>query len=351
MQRTVSFHPIDPEFFDGLIQPLVAGRKVNPEMFLEIALPLRRTIWHAARYKAALRLLLEQIEPPPPPAEGTMWEKVRARLERFDHRPEPVVRLVAANIEPDLHLDGRPFLITEGSSDRVGSVADDYLEARNDRDVEELLQQQLTRVDPLLAREVQPEDFGDPSADAHYRRDLLDLLKQLHDLANAARQDDTWGSPRGGREPAREVLGRELAWRAVLLHSRAVPFWIGKDVDGLDAVSRAAGFDSPSFLAPAWPLFSEVVDEFPVLKASLGIDLRDDQSIGAYVPPDDVEDLIQFLNASGASIIRVATRQGEGDTCKTLLRKIRECAHYAQRHGAGFLEATGIAPPSPENEE
>src|SRR4030095_13753045 len=37
MTGYVSFHPIDLAFFDELIAPLVAGRKVNPEAFLQRA--------------------------------------------------------------------------------------------------------------------------------------------------------------------------------------------------------------------------------------------------------------------------------------------------------------------------
>ena len=35
---------------------------------------------------------------------------------------------------------------------------------------------------------------------------------------------------------------------------------------------------------------------------------------------------------------------GEGAAATTLLRQIRECAVYAQRHGCGYLEASGVLP-------
>ena len=37
----------------------------------------------------------------------------------------------------------------------------------------------------------------------------------------------------------------------------------------------------------------------------------------------------------------------EGTTCATLLRKIRECAAYAERRGVGYLEARGVPPAGP----
>ena len=39
-----------------------------------------------------------------------------------------------------------------------------------------------------------------------------------------------------------------------------------------------------------------------------------------------------------------AGRAGEAEACTTLLRKIRECARYAESHGMGYLEASGIPP-------
>jgi hypothetical protein len=55
--------------------------------------------------------------------------------------------------------------------------------------------------------------------------------------------------------------------------------------------------------------------------------------------------LASFLDANGARIIRAAAQHGEGPTCTALLRKIRECARHAERHGFGYLEASGIEPP------
>jgi hypothetical protein len=43
-------------------------------------------------------------------------------------------------------------------------------------------------------------------------------------------------------------------------------------------------------------------------------------------------------------MIQVATRHGEGPRCTQLLRKIRECLRFAERHGIGYLEASGIHP-------
>jgi hypothetical protein len=62
-----------------------------------------------------------------------------------------------------------------------------------------------------------------------------------------------------------------------------------------------------------------------------------------------VPELVDFVTRNGARIISAATKQGAGPECKTLLRKIRECAGYAQRHGFGYLEASGV--PEPDHSE
>jgi hypothetical protein len=344
MKGLVSFHPVDLEFFDGLIAPLVAGEKVNPEFYLEIALRLRETVWLNQRYLAALDALRERIEPPAAPAAGTVWEKVRTRLERFDHRPDPLVQTVAQKIDPDVHLHGRPFLITEGSADVVGSVADEFLEADDEDSVRALITVQLMRVSRELPRELAPAEFGELPPKMAFRSELLGSLKEIYDIAQAARKDEHWGRASGPRKPAAEVLAQELPWRAVHLHSRAVPYWIARDVDGLATVCRAAGVKPPDCLVSANRLVAGALEPFSELAPSPGNELDEGTAIGGFVAPANIDELLAFLNAEGSRIIQAATRQGVGSTCSNLLRKIRECVHYAARHGAGYVEACGIEP-------
>ena len=54
-----------------------------------------------------------------------------------------------------------------------------------------------------------------------------------------------------------------------------------------------------------------------------------------------VGQLLTFLGDHGARIISAAARGGEGAMATALLRKIKECAVYAQRHGFGYLEGSG----------
>jgi hypothetical protein len=344
MQGYVSFHPVDLKFFDRIVEPLVAGEKVNPENYLDTSNRVRTAARESLRYKLALEMQFELLQPPPPPAEGTMWQKVRARLERFDFKPDPLAVAVGQNVEPDLHLHGRPFLITEGSADRVATLVDEYLRADGEPAVKALILEQLVRLDKSLGGKIEPADPGHFKAEMVHRRELLASLKVLFDLPEAARQDAAWGRLGSDRRPAAEVLPEELPWLAVYLHSRAVPFWIGRDVDGLETVCRSAGVEPPGSLAPAWRLFSRSSEEFPQLRDALGFELKKRRDVGAFVTPEEVPELLSFLNTEGSRIIQIATQHGEGTTCATLLRKIRECARYAEQHGMGFLEASGIRP-------
>jgi len=98
-------------------------------------------------------------------------------------------------------------------------------------------------------------------------------------------------------------------------------------------------------LVPAWRLFAGACEEFPDLKTSLRLEIESARGVGAFIAPEDVPRLLDFLNAEGARIIEAASRNGEGQACTLLLRKIRECAAYAAKHGLGYLEASGILPP------
>ncbi len=344
MQGTISFHPIRVDVFERLIEPLVGGEKVNPEDYLDAALGLRQATWHAQGISAALERVLKEMKPPPLPSAGTAWEKIRARLERFDHKVDPLARLASRLVEPDLHLRGRPFFITEGSVQRVADVVDDYLAAGDGPAVESLAREQLIRLDRELGKQLVSEEVPPLPPAMSYRSELLRSLQELHDLARAARRGTSWGAALDVREPALGVLVRELPHRALWFHSRVVPFWTAENVDGLETVCRAAGVLPPPCLLSARSLFARTCGEFPALGDALHVELDSDRDLGAFVAPRDVPELLDFLTLQGGRIIQVATRHGAGDVCASVLRKIKECAAYAARHEMGYLEASGIGP-------
>lgn len=349
MKGFVSFHPVDLAFFDECIAPLSAGRKVNPEEFLAAAGRLRRHGWIARRFAVAVDTLARAAEAPKADANGNLWQRLRTNLERIDYKPDEAARRAARTIDPDLHLDGRPFFIAEASAERVAAAVDAYVAAADDDAVETIARDQLARMDPMLAGAVEPADIPDLSSDMGYRNDLLGGLKAIHDLARLAREGKSWTPPDAPARPAQECLPHELPWRAVAMHARARPFWIGRDVDGLETICRAAGVPPPECLSPAWRPFAEACESFPALKGALGLEVKREKDVGAFVAPAEVGQLVDFLTAQGARIIGVATRAGEGAAATALLRKIKECAVYAQRHGLGYLEASGILPPERED--
>lgn len=349
MKGIVSFHPVDVAFFDETIAPLVAGGKIDPERFVAEAIGVRKIHWQVRRYPRAIETALASAEPPGPAAGAGIWERTRTYLERFDWRPGDLAQKVLRTVDPDLHLSGRPFFVTEVSAAKVVETVDRYRGAASPRAAEGIAKEQLARLDPDLARDLAPEEGSDLSADLLYRSDLLAALTRLHELAAAARADRPWGDGDATGKPAREVLRDELPWRATYLHARVVPFWTARDVDGLETICRAAQAPAPEMLVPAWRLFAAACEEFAELKSALHLEIKGARDVGAFVGPDEIPKLLDFLNLHGARIIQAAARAGEGPACTTLLRKIRECAAYAEKRGFGYLEASGIAPPDLED--
>jgi len=345
MKGYVSFHPVDLTLFDDLIAPLVAGRKVNPEEFLQRAPRLRQTGWVARGFAIAIEQWAAAAEAPKADPAASPWKRLRANLEKIDHRPDEMARRAARVLDPALHLDGRPFFISEGSAERVAAAVDAYRAAESDAAAEKIAREQVTRLDAELGKEIAPADLPEPGSDISYRSDLLGLLTKIHDLGRLAREGRGWVDGHSGSRPAAEVLPEELPWRALSMHARVTPFWIARDVDGLETICRAAGLRAPDCLSPAWRVFGEACEAFPALKESLGLELRRPNDVGAFVAPSEVKELIQFLADSGTRIISAATRGGEGPMATALLRKIKECAVYADHHGFGYLEASGILPP------
>ncbi len=347
MQGIISFHPVDTAVFDGLLATLLGGGKVNPESFLHDAIRSRTTWSQARRFIDMIEAALEKPEPARQGGRG-LWQNLRGRIEELAHRPDETAELVRRAVVPDLHLEGRPYFITEGSAESVADFVEAYRTARTPDEVETIAREQMVRLSPELAKRLELPEAGEGSADFAYRADLLADLKDLYDVGHAAREGGSWGRADRARRPAVDVLVEEIPWRAVRLHARIMPFWVARDVDGLETVCRAADISAPESLVPAWRLFSEACESFPRLRESLKVEIDRPRAVGAFVSPGDVAELLEFLTSEGARIIQVAARHGEGAACRTLLRKIRECATYAGRHGYGYLEAGGIVAPDIE---
>jgi hypothetical protein len=348
MKGYISFHPVDLSFFDEFIAPLVAGQKVNPDAFLQQAAHLRRNGWVARRFAVAVLQLADSSRPPDADPAASRWQRLRANLEKIDYRPDELALRAAQGFDPDLHLEGRPFFIAEGSAEKVAVAVDAYTAATSEPAVEKIVRDQLSRIDAKLARDVEPAEIAELSSDLSYRSDVLRLLTKIHDLARFAKEGRNFADDDVAPRPAATALPEELPWRALAMHARATPFWIAKDVDGLETICRAAGVRAPDCLAPAWRVYAGACDAFPALRDALGLELSRPRDVGAFVAPGEIDQLLQFLAEHGARIIGAAARGGEGSMATALMRKIKECAVYAHHHGFGYLEASGILPPDRE---
>lgn len=354
MKGIISFHPVDLGFFDGFAAPLINGDKIPLDAYLDEAVGARRRAWEARRFAHALESILEaarlpSLEPilarPASATElvGSVVELIRSpekvlrgvkeRLDRFDHRLDDLSRLVVEKVDPDLHLFGRPFLITAGSPGTVADVVDRYRRAASAKAVDNLALEQLIQLDSRLSQ-VEPEEDSPLSPDLAYRTEVFRELKALPCIREAGRPALEWQSPDAG-----------IPWIAVRAHALVVPFWLARDVDGLETMCRAAGIPAPPFLSSPARLFREAGAEVQDVAGMLDRDLEGPRDLGAFVAPEHVPDLVSFLAAQGSQIIRVAARCGEAPAASGLLRKIRECAVYAEVRGLGYLEASGILPP------
>jgi hypothetical protein len=341
-----SFHPLDLEFFDQLIGPLLAGKKINPDAFVARALRNRQVASAVRRVTLAIESIVESAGPPQPEPQDSVWKKIRTRLEQFDYRPDAATRRVLDHIDPELHLHGRPFFITEVAPEKVAEVLDEYLRAGSPAAVEKIAAAQLARLDPAMVEDIVPVDGPGLSSDLLFRSDVLAEFSRIHELKHGKPLDDLASPWSGGRTDHRAGALEELPLRILTVHARVVPYWTARGSGGLEAVCRNAGVLSPEFLVPAWRPFAEVIEAFPEVKTALPVEAKSAKGIGGYVAATDVEALIDFLNLQGARIIQGAARRDEGSACTLVLRKIRECATYAARHGMGYLEAAGVENPA-----
>jgi hypothetical protein len=349
VRGTISFHPLDAAFFEGPIAGLLAGRKVQPEPYLVEAVRVRHS-WIASRHTIqAIERAFDEAEPPKPAEGATLFARIKASALAVDHKVDAATRKAMKAIDLELHLHGRPFFIGEESVERVTTVVHEFRTAGSKATAEATVLDQLAKLDSSFPAAFPPSSEHEAEPDATYRNELLRAMRTLYDMAAAARRGETWGNgPQ--RRAAIAVLFEEAAWRAVCLHARAVPFWQGREVDGLETICRASKIEPPACLKPAHALFGEACQEFPSFAESLPLEIAGERGVGAYVQAAEIDDLLDFLTREGAAIIKVASKYGEGPRCTVLLRKIRECAAYARRHRLGYLEAAGIPTPDTELE-
>ena len=345
MKGIISFHPVDPKVFERFITPLIDGGKIQPDEYLDNAIRLRDNLHRATATIRGIEYHMDSAAPPAAEDNAPFWKKIKTRLDAMEHEVDEAASILFQKVEPELHLDGRPFFITEESARRVGELVEEFRNAEGGNQVDDLARDQRIRMDRRLAGAVDPLPGEPPSNSFNYRRELLDEMRALYDLVRTARLGGDWPDRGGQRIKAARVMERELAFRSMHIHSRVVPFWYGRDVDGLETVCRAAGVDAPDCLVPAWRVWANACSEFPAVREHLQMELASSHAVGAYVSPAEISDLLDFLNVRGARIIQEATRQGAGPACTLLLRKIRECATYAERTGSGYLEASGLIPP------
>ncbi len=342
MRATISFLPIDPGHFARTFDALLSGEPVDPGTYLDAACRLRRIALTAARFSRAIEAAIQQAQPPPLPTDGPLWLRVKARLDRFDHRPSAFASRVTTSIDPDLHLYGRPFFITEGSAEAVSSLVKGYLSAGGAASVESIALEQVVKLDAEAAKGFHPLDGPDETSDLPYRAKLSAALRSLTELSRRARPGGAKNAGGDWNTKAEMSLADEICWRAVYLYGRSVPVWIGRNVDGLATICRFAGVAPPSVLVAPSAIFDRALQLIPALRSSFHVEMERPRDVGGYVAPRDVPRLLDFVHQEGARIIRAAAKSGEGRLCSTLLHKIRECAEFAGRTGCGYLEASGV---------
>src|SRR5262245_14123573 len=113
MKGVLSFHPVDVGFFDDVIAPQIAGKKIDPDPFIAKVLPMRRYRWEVRRYASSIETLLETAGPVKPQREDSVLKKIKTHLEAFDYRPDQATRLVVKANDRHLQPHGRPSLLTD----------------------------------------------------------------------------------------------------------------------------------------------------------------------------------------------------------------------------------------------
>ncbi len=308
----ISYHPIDPTFVHARVLAYVRGERTIDDLVA-----------------SAVRLAKVRFR-------ANAWGLGLVELSRTRDVP---------GFNPDLHVWGRPFLITDRDPAAISSSIDAYLEVPIER-VDALAERMIAALDPHLAGPgiVKPSAEGDLPDDD----DLILGIRGNLDLFRAARATIVAGdrevvAPDGRVHDARALFASDFPLTAVTFAAQFRPGWMARGYGWPTQLFAEIDVDTSALFTMPTDLFAPLLGEIPEIEEQLATTIQQNYSLGGYVAPSGVPTLLELLDRHSLAIDDWARSEGWGDDgAQSYLVGIREAALDAQRRGFGFLEATEI---------
>ncbi len=290
--------------------------------------------------------------------------------------PPPPPRPIAPGLpgfDTDLHVWGRPFFIDGDTPDDVADELDRYLvavETGNDA-LDGVIKGTLASLE--RKRLIRPDDISDEMwATVTNGPSLLDVQAEIKPAttsfddvkAQTLKRTQLWRDVLANKDLDAEVdLGDDededepmtveeaqfsLPLELVGFMSSLAPGWMSRGHGYASNLINMLRIKTDVFETPEEP-FSELVAIAPAMRDAFSDSIIDNFSLGGYVRPERIDELIQILDTHRDAMIlafdedpKRAIAPHHLEMMSSDWRKIRETAAYAKRKGWGYIEGAEI---------
>jgi hypothetical protein len=334
----VSYHPVDLELVLRLARYVAGQGAIDELVDRACGLELRRF-----RAKAwALALINVQH------AEHDAWREAAARKGKSKGKTKkagdgaPAMRTV--RVDSNLHVWGRPFLITAEEPPAVSAAIDSYLAATTNGEVDSLARQAIKRIAPGLEREVKPDLESGPPAKKELPGIVLRDLDVLPEVYEAARRGKrTMTLPSGDSADPKRVLASSLPMLVLAFAARFRPGWMDRGYVWPSLLMQEAKLAPQKFFEPPRALFGPLLEELPPsLGKQLSPTITENYMVGGLVPAERVPELRRLLLDKREAVLAKPRTEGWEEECLVSLRKIDEALADAEQRGLPLAEATEV---------
>jgi hypothetical protein len=331
----VSHHPLDLRFVEGTLLPALRTGEGLEELRTR-ALRLA----HVRYVAKAWALGATKVEEPAPTRTATrtptpkpsLLARLFGRNEATEAAPAPAPAHEerVSRFDSDLHVWGRPFLVTADDVAGIGRQIDTWLEVAPD-DADELARTMLDALEPGLSSRVSP-DLGDGMRWVdQFASFVAAAMDPCREVLAAIEEGRTFRGASGEDIDPAEVAAQELPFALLRVAAWFRPGWMDRGHVWPSLVLPKADVSAP--FEPA-DLVASVRAAHPSIPTPTKATIELNYEVGGMLAADRVPQVLRDVEAARGAVEREA---GE-----TSARKLVEALSDAAARGFAFVEATEV---------
>lgn len=349
MPINISYHALSYEDLTKEYLPFLMNKKDDVDSLIRKFIRVQRNRWIANIFGLRLlgltcdeRFIKEPVVVGADPFKGYFKDKSRPEFSNIPYRNH--------EIQPELFVWGRPFLMTEMDPKLQADVINSYLNAADDLTVLKIIESQVNKVAPGLYKAIHV--LGDYREVLHEAQldDHEVLFTQMKSLADEHRRFIDCATNKktfidnDGYELESNDLCKILSnpFRFIQFLSVGSPAWVDRGFLHCSTFSEIAGVSLPSYVKDSSLLLGE-------LKENLLIDNSDDDfaehELGKVIFPEHVDSFLLYLQKNKVNFEMGLEKQVNlirKCNYELAFLKLHEALEYCQKTRRIFVESADI---------